>query len=351
MRFTGLGSFAIMALAAGSASAADFALPRPAAVAPWYSWTGFYLGGNVGYSVARDPSTLAAPIFPGSGVESFQIVPAGIIGGVQAGANWQVSNWVLGLETDFQGTGQRDSVCLFDCVTTIVGGVPLTSAHNISESLSWLGTTRGRVGVAAARTLYYATGGVAYGRIGTNITEADTLVGPGTATANTATTRTGWVAGGGLEAALTGNWTAKIEYLYVDLGSQTITFAHSIPPNTDTFTTRFTDNIIRGGVNYRFGEAAVAAASVIPLKAPPLPPPVHDWTGIYAGVNLGYSVGNNPNTYTVTDPPPIGTIFAESYRTSPQGVAGGGQIGANWQFANWVTELGSGHVSQTKSSS
>jgi outer membrane immunogenic protein len=160
MRFTGLGSFAIMALAAGSASAADFALPRPAAVAPWYSWTGFYLGGNVGYSVARDPSTLAAPIFPGSGVESFQIVPAGIIGGVQAGANWQVSNWVLGLETDFQGTGQRDSVCLFDCVTTIVGGVPLTSAHNISESLSWLGTTRGRVGVAAGRTLYYATGGV-----------------------------------------------------------------------------------------------------------------------------------------------------------------------------------------------
>jgi hypothetical protein len=94
-------------------------------------------------------------------------------------------------------------------------GASYVAAHNISESLSWLGTTRGRVGVAAGRTLYYATGGVAYGRIGTNITEADTLVGPGTATANTATTRTGWVAGGGLEAALTGNWTAKIEYLFL----------------------------------------------------------------------------------------------------------------------------------------
>ena len=149
MRFTGLGSFAIMALAAGSASAADFALPRPAAVAPWYSWTGFYLGGNVGYSVARDPSTLAAPIFPGSGVESFQIVPAGIIGGVQAGANWQVSNWVLGLETDFQGTGQRDSVCLFDCVTNIVGGVPLTSRPTTSARAS-RGSAQ-RVGALASR--------------------------------------------------------------------------------------------------------------------------------------------------------------------------------------------------------
>lgn len=344
MRFAVLVSFAAMAVAAGSASAADLAVPpiaAPALVAP-YSWTGFYLGGNVGYSVGRDPSTLRAPIFPSTGVESFQIMPAGVIGGVQAGANWQVSNWVLGLETDFQGTGQKDSVCVFDCVTTNFGGIfptPLTSAHTISESISWLGTTRGRVGVAAGRTLYYATGGVAYGRIGTNITETDTLVGPGTATVNTATTRTGWAAGGGIEGALAGNWTARIEYLYVDLGSQTITFAHSIPGNTDTFTARFTDNIIRGGVNYRFGDAPVATASVIPLKAPPLPPPVHDWTGIYAGVNLGYSVGNNPNTYTVTDRPPIGTIFAETYRTSPQGVVGGGQVGANWQIANWVTGI------------
>ncbi len=64
MRFTGLVSFAIIAFAAGSASAADLALPRPAAVAPWYSWTGFYVGGNVGYSVARDPSTSEGPHLP-----------------------------------------------------------------------------------------------------------------------------------------------------------------------------------------------------------------------------------------------------------------------------------------------
>jgi outer membrane immunogenic protein len=75
-------------------------------------------------------------------------------------------------------------------------------------------------------------------------------VGPGTATANTATTRTGWVAGGGLEAALTGNWTAKIEYLYVDLGSQNLTFL-DIVPRTTTLATNFRDNVHRAGVNYK----------------------------------------------------------------------------------------------------
>jgi outer membrane immunogenic protein len=332
-----LTAISIAALIGTPALAADMAVKAPPpAPAPVYSWTGWYIGGNVGYSVARDPGSLGAPIFPGTGLESFQIMPAGVIGGVQAGYNWQVSNWVLGLETDFQGTGQKDSVCVFDCVTNTVG----TSANNISESISWLGTTRARIGVAAGSTLYYATGGVAYGRISTNITETDTLVGPGSTTVNTATTRTGWAAGGGIESALAGNWTARIEYLHVDLGPQAIAFAHTVPTNTETFSTRFADNIIRAGVNYRFGGAPVAAASVMPLKAPPpLPSPAHDWTGVYAGVNLGYGVGNNPNTYTVTDPAPIGVIFAESYKISPQGVVGGGQIGANWQFANWVTGL------------
>jgi outer membrane immunogenic protein len=338
MSKTTLGIVAVAATIGTAALAADMPVKAPPpAPAPVYSWTGFYIGGNVGYGVARDPSSLGAPIFPGTGIESFAIMPAGVIGGVQAGYNWQVSNWLLGLETDFQGTGQKDSVCVFDCVTnTLFGG---TSAHTINETISWVGTTRGRVGVAAGSTLYYATGGVAYGRIGTNITETDTLVGPGTTTVNTVTTRTGWAAGGGIETALAGNWTARIEYLYVDLGSQTITFPHTVPPNTDTFTTRFADNIIRAGVNYRIGDAPVAAASAMPLKAPRRPPPAHDWTGVYGGVNLGYGVGNNPNTYAVTDPPPIGTIFAESYKMSPQGVVGGGQIGANWQFGNWATGL------------
>jgi len=342
MRLTVPGSFAIVAIAAGSAGAADLrVVPKapPLVAAPAYSWTGFYIGGNAGYSVAADPSTYALGNVGATpfDLESFKIAPAGALAGVQAGYNWQVSNWVLGLEADFQGTGQKDSVCVNLCVFGPGGNF----AGTVDAKVPWFGTVRGRLGVAAGRTLFYATGGLAYGRVDTTISETNTFPGfvPGTVTVNTSTNKTSWALGGGIEAALAGGWTGKVEYLYIDLGSQTVTFADSTPGRVDTFTTSTRDHIVRAGVNYRFGGApdVVASGMPMPVKAPRMAAaPLYNWTGVYVGVNAGYSVGSNPNTYTVTDPPPVGTFNAESYKVSPQGVLGGGQVGVNWQTASWV---------------
>lgn len=333
-------AIAAITLIGTPATAADMLVKAPVAprVIP-YSWSGFYIGANAGYGVARDPTTyglvdnfLAVTTLE---LESFKMVPAGLLGGIQAGYNWQVSNWVFGLEADFQGTGQQDTACVNGCMF----GPGPNFGSVVTQKLPWFGTVRGRLGVAAGPSLLYATGGLAFGRVDTTVTETDTFIPAfaGTAMANRSATQTGWTIGAGIEAALAGSWTAKVEYLYVDLGSQTIAFTDSFPVDTDTVTTRIRDNIVRAGLNYRFGGAPASSSSAMPLKAPALIEPGHNWTGVYAGMNLGYSAGNDPNTYTVSQG---GAVFnAESYRISPEGVVGGGQIGANWQFDSWVAGI------------
>jgi outer membrane immunogenic protein len=323
----------ILAISSVSALAADMA-PRytkaPAMVAsPAYSWTGFYAGVNAGYGVAADPSTLDAftnPVIGFDNLESYKISPAGVLGGVQVGANWQTGLWVFGLETDFQGTSQKDSVCVLICSTD--GTVSAT----VSQKLPWFGTVRGRVGVAVDRSLLYVTGGLAYGRVETSVTEVD---GPTTA-ASISETKTGWTVGGGIEAALTGNWTAKVEYLYVDLGSQTLSFVDAAgPPGAITATAAMRDHIFRAGVNYRLG-GPVGLGSSMPVKAPYLVPPTA-WTGFYAGLNVGYGIGRDPTTYAASFI--FGGAQAETFKIAPANVLGGGQVGYNWQFGKLVAGL------------
>jgi outer membrane immunogenic protein len=120
------------------------------------NWAGFYLGGNFGSGTGRDRSTLNLPavgIF-----QTFNLAPDGINGGVQAGYNWQAANWVFGLEADIQGSTQKDNkTCVLACVP---GGV--TAAYD--ATLPWFGTVRGRLGYSVGSTLFYATGGLAYGK-------------------------------------------------------------------------------------------------------------------------------------------------------------------------------------------
>ena len=300
-----LGALAAVAVAApvSSALAADLRMPVKApVVAPVvFNWTGFYIGGNVGYSwgeadtsVAGTFSTItrtrqfrtASGPVPGPGftdVTSAPVVSAaggshngnfdGWVGGFQAGYNWQVDRtWVLGLEADFQFTGERGSgrVCLS----------PSCLAFATAETdLRWFGTFRGRVGyLVDPRIMIYATGGLAYGRFENDF--GASLFGFG-GTGSLSTTRVGWTVGGGVEGALDNRWSIKAEYLYADYG----TVGASIPGVTSTSSvtltdspslgfsqiidttttlsgnasTRLTDHVFRVGVNYRFGPEAVVA--------------------------------------------------------------------------------------------
>jgi len=184
-------------------------------------------------------------------------MPDGVIGGIQAGYNWQAANWVFGLEADIQGSSQRDNrTCMLSCN-------PLTAFAAYDASLPWFGTARGRVGYSAGSTLFYATGGYAYGKVRTKIA-AD--IGFGPVAADISNTRSGWTVGGGIETPFTflgifgPNWTSKTEYLYVDLG--TSTGAYTIPslagPTAVTSSTQVHEHIFRTGLNYHFNSPVVA---------------------------------------------------------------------------------------------
>jgi outer membrane immunogenic protein len=124
------------------------------------NWAGFYLGGNFGSGTGRDRSSLN---LPAAGiVETFNLAPDGINGGVQAGYNWQAANWVFGLEADIQGSTQKDNkTCVVFCLpSSVPGGV--RAAYD--ATLPWFGTVRGRLGYSVGSTLFYATGGLAASR-------------------------------------------------------------------------------------------------------------------------------------------------------------------------------------------
>ncbi len=256
-----------------AASAADLA-PRaytkaPMMVEPAFNWSGFYAGGNIGYSWGTSGNTqtisnanTGAVLFTNT---SSNNNVNGVIGGGQIGYNWQASNWLFGLETDIQGSGEKGSVGIV-CLACGDGGTNITSALN--EKLNWFGTARGRIGALITPTvLLYGTGGLAYGGFSTggSITGNNvqgvpvTFVFPGTSS-----TRAGWTLGAGIEGRISGNWTAKLEYLYMDLGTVTAgTIATTIlaPGRLNAgaaYSSHFTDNIVRVGVNYIFNSPVVA---------------------------------------------------------------------------------------------
>jgi outer membrane immunogenic protein len=294
-----IGIAAVASLLATSAFAADLA-PRmytkaPPPVVAIYDWTGFYLGGNIGYSWGRSSTTQTfSDSVTGAILNSTAIKfdMNGVIGGGQIGYNWQKSNWVFGLEGDIQGSGQKGStntVCPGGTATTLnsacslghtgdttpfnVPAFPVT--NNLTEKLQWFGTVRGRIGPTITPTiLAYVTGGLAYGQVSTtdtvsgiNIvgpqgTNGSTLV-PVAGTLSNSATKLGWTVGVGVEGMISGNWTAKIEYLYMDLGNVSGSFVTPIVAPSGAFVTsgynsHITDNILRVGVNYRWGGPVVA---------------------------------------------------------------------------------------------
>jgi len=203
--------------------------------------------------------------------------PQGAIGGVQIGYNWQgVSNWIFGLEADFQASGEDATGNVHQNTTNVGGGggssgsgsfgFEIFNSQSISHNdrLDWFGTVRGRVGYAIWPTvMLYGTGGLAYGRLSESVSasSAITCVCVNAVPVNfpsasqsfeTSVTKTGWTVGGGIEGVVSNTHvTWKVEYLYMDLGTANYTF-NSSGLGTITLSTHFTDNIVRVGLNYQF---------------------------------------------------------------------------------------------------
>ena len=249
-----------------SASAADLpykAPPVAAPMAPAFSWTGFYVGGNIGYGWGDNGSRLHPsadtssqnfwnPAFnAGAAPSVFDFSQSGVIGGIQIGYNHQFNNWVLGWEADFQGANIDDSASV-----ATSGIVPFVDGFfSSSQDLRWLGTVRGRVGATWDRVLLYVTGGFAYGNVKYDLNFAF----PGSDDFHSISanhTSPGWTVGGGLEWAAWDRWSFKVEYLYVDLGTTSLVSTPSgRAPNLLTTVTEDFDNkysIVRVGANYRF---------------------------------------------------------------------------------------------------
>ncbi len=202
------------------ARAAD--LPHPLYKAPAYvgpaaaNWTGFYVGINGGYGFGTSDWDIPA-VSPD---------PSGYLAGATVGYNFQTGLWVWGFEADIDWADIKgDTSCL--------GG-------SCETNLDWFGTARIRIGYAGwDNWLPYLTGGAAFGDVKADLT---------TTGSTASSTQIGWTAGVGLEYAFRSNWSAKIEYLYADLGSFDCGAACGTTSNNVTFTT----NIVRAGLNYRF---------------------------------------------------------------------------------------------------
>jgi len=254
---------------AGPALAADLAIKAPVYKAPPMAvptWAGWYVGGNAGWVGSADNAVtntatdtgggglgaaLAGNAIPGSAPLKY----SGFLAGGQFGYNWQVRNWVYGLEADFDGSTARGSSTVSYPTPPFV---PITTGY--SRELDWLATVRGRVGYTLLPSfLVYGTGGLAVGetKVGSSAVAPAAAPPPEsepTTNITASNTSAGWTAGAGVEWMFAPQWSVKAEYLYVDLGNHSNTLTYTYGPNTSTMTStvRDTDNIVRAGVNYHF---------------------------------------------------------------------------------------------------
>ena len=196
-------AFAALALVAAVAVFASQADAQYGPQTGRATWQGPYVGANLGYlwgSVTGNPTK-----------------PSGVAGGAQAGYNWQSNQFVFGAETDIQFSGAEDTFAPW------------------KFSNPWFGTLRGRAGFAMSNILIYGTAGLAYG----GVRAQSTLTG-----VSESKTVPGWVIGAGMEVALSTNWSARAEYLYVDLSDR----SYSLTGTSNGLES----NLLRFGVNYRF---------------------------------------------------------------------------------------------------
>jgi outer membrane immunogenic protein len=260
---TGLAFGALIAPAVAADLAPYYKAPPPAPV--MLSWTGLYIGGNLGWAGGSNNNLTNTGTDTGTGglgsALAAGLIPAtvgtnqsGFIGGGQIGYNWQLNSaWVAGIEADFDGLTNNNNTSVFAFPG---GGGPVPFTTTFTSGLDTLGTVRGRLGwLWTPALLAYATGGFAYGetKIGSSFT-CPTCAPPAAIANSSTSTSTGWTVGAGLEWKFAQAWSAKVEYLYVDLGSQSSTINYNYGANTSSLTSTVDqrENIVRVGLNYKF---------------------------------------------------------------------------------------------------
>jgi outer membrane immunogenic protein len=261
------------AIAVGGSAFAAEPLPAPPPPVPVFTWSGVYLGGQIGYAWGKDNV-----IFSGTDNAlnlangSFGEGPQGVIGGGHVGYNLQYNRWVLGLEGSVDGTSLRKTV-----------GVPLAASDGVTGSMTASsnagvqGSVRGRIGLAWDRVLLFGTGGVALTSFNTTYTDSTGFFTgvPGT-NANISVTRAGYTFGGGIEYAITNNWSVQAEYRYSNFG-HTNDFPFSnpsaivgLPPGGFFFAQHYLkENQVQVGFSYRFDMMVPPA---VPPGGPTVPP-------------------------------------------------------------------------------
>jgi outer membrane immunogenic protein len=231
-----VGSVAVAAAlcSATYAQAADLPHPPPpppaapvAYAPPVYNWSGFYIGGHLGWGFAN--SSWSDPFRAGADTFSKN----GFLGGGQVGFNAQFDALVLGLEGDFSWTGLK-------------GAGADSIGDKLSTNTQWTSTVTGRIGAAFDRLLVYGKGGVAFAH------DKDSLTDLALNTSNVNLTRTGWTAGAGLEYALNQNWAVRLEYDYLGFGSKTLNFT---TPALGTVASNAKLNVqeVKAGIDFKFG--------------------------------------------------------------------------------------------------
>jgi outer membrane immunogenic protein len=252
-----------------SADAADMLAKAPVdkSAAPIFNWSGWYVGGNVGYGFGSSDIDNTGLDFFGTSIINNGLVPAslgvrpkGFVGGLQLGWNQQAGNIVYGVEADFSYAHIGDSASQTLSVSIPPPGITIVPSGE--QKLDWFGTLRGRLGVAAQdRSLIYATGGLAYGRGTLSASAINTTnpLGCGSIVVfcmagSAAQWKVGWTIGGGWEYAFAQNWSAKLEYLYYDLGhiNETNSLLNGSSGVTIQSSAHLNGNIARVGLNYLF---------------------------------------------------------------------------------------------------
>ncbi len=315
-----------VALATASHAADVMPLPAEDAGPPIYDWSGFYIGGHLGYLGLDSDGFFATSV-------DLALCGSSFLGGAEVGWNWQFGSWVVGVEPDLS---------FFEC-----RDVNLREEHYVAEA-DFLGTLRGRVGWADDNVLFYGTAGLAYlrARVETSLGGLD-LDQIGNEDSKDVSAL-GGVAGAGIEWGLTRRFSVKAEALYLFFDEEDSLAAliegcapgleGCLPVGTNFFS--IDDGFVfRVGANWRLWAPPDSGADSV-LATHGGPAAIYDWSGFYIGAHVGYGGVDNGGVYMedrispVPNPAPIRLGELENY-----GLLGGGQIGFNWQISSFVLGL------------